>query len=92
MGRQRIAGDGDNLRVTAGEGMPRPRWGGGYCDIFRIGKCVGHYRQKLELEFSESGIHYIVKRRRELDIEDGKLIGILDTYVEEDPYHQRIVE
>lgn len=52
-------------------------------DIVSVWSPFGrHYRQKLELEFSESGIHYIVKRRRELDIEDGKLIGILDTYVE----------
>lgn len=52
-------------------------------DIVSVWSPFGrHYRQKFELEFSESGIHYIVKRRRQLDIEDGKLLGFLDTYVE----------
>ncbi len=53
-------------------------------DIISVWSPFGrHYRQQFELEFSEACIHYNVKRRRQLDIENGSLIGFLDTYAED---------
>ena len=53
-------------------------------DVISVWSSFGrHFRQRFELEFSEMGYHYIVKRRRQIDIEDGELISYVDTYVAE---------